>query len=164
MKTFTSKTTKLVAGTALTGALLVGGIAATAPAQAAEAAPAVSAADSPITGSVTLDPIAIVNAIKEAVNNQSDRAGAVNAALDVGYYSKDNPDRLTVAVVNKDQPIDVMGDIADAQPIDIKDGHYVIYWFKGPGTVTNNGDGGYLNWGVFGNIERIDNVIHVNGG
>lgn len=159
MNAFSSKTKKMIAGIAITGAAFTGiGAAAAVPAQAA---------DSPVSGSVNvnLDPVAIVNAIKDAVNDQSDRSGAVNAALDVGYYSASNPDRLTVAVVNKDQPIDVTGDVADAQSIDIKGGNYVIYWFKGPGRVVNHGDGGYLNWGVFGNIVRVDDqTISVNGG
>ena len=163
MNTFTSKTTKLVAGTALSGALFAGAFIAV-PAQAAEPAPASTSASVGGNVNVNLDPVAIGNAIKEAVNNQSDRGGAVQAALDVGYYSAGNPDRLTVAVVNKNQDIQVEGEIADAQSIDIKDGNYVIYLFSGPGKVTNNGDGGWLNWGVFGNIDRQDNVIHVNGG
>ncbi|WP_254786997.1 hypothetical protein [Curtobacterium sp. MCBA15_001] len=164
MNSFQSKTMKTLAGTALGGALVAGAFVA-APAHAAEPAPT-SSPSSSVGGSVNvnLDPVAIVNAIKDAVNDQSDRSGAVQAALDVGYWNAGNPDRLTVAVVNKDQPITVEGDVADAQSIDIKGGNYVIYWFKGPGKVTNNGDGGYLNWGVFGNISRTDNVISVNGG
>jgi hypothetical protein len=163
MNSFTSKTTKLVAGATLSGALLAGAFVAV-PAQAAEDTS--SGTTSSVSGSVNvnLDPVAIGNAIKEAVNNQSDRGGAVQAALDVGYYNAGNPDRLTVAVVNKNQPINVQGEIADAQSIDIKDGNYVIYWFSGPGRITNDGDGGWLNWGALGNIERIDNVISVNGG
>ncbi|MGU3409506.1 hypothetical protein ACLBWP_05310 [Microbacterium sp. M1A1_1b] len=166
MNSFTSKTVKTLAGTALGGAMIAGALVA-APAQAAEPAPTASASSS-VGGSgnvnVNLDPVAIVNAIKDAVNDQSDRGGAVQAALDVGYWNAGNPDRLTVAVVNKNQDITVEGDVADAQSIDIKGGNYVIYWFKGPGKITNNGDGGWLNWGAFGNIVRTDNVISVNGG
>jgi hypothetical protein len=162
MNSFKRKSVKLLAGTALGGAVIAGAFVA-APAQAAEPAPSTSAS---VGGNVNvnLDPVAIVNAIKDAVNDQSDRGGAVQAALDVGYWNAGNPDRLTVAVVNKNQDITVSGDVADAQSIDIKGGNYVIYWFKGPGSITNNGDGGWLNWGAFGNIERIDNVIRVNGG
>jgi len=167
MSKLKSKTATLLATAAVSGIAITGlsGFAA-APAQAETTAPASpeSSTGSPITGSVTLDPVAIVGAISAAVNDQGDRSGAVLAALDVGYYNAGNPDRLTVAVVNKNQDIAVEGSIVDAQPIDIKGGSYVIYWFDGPGKVTNNGDGGWLNWGVFGNIERIDNVIHVNGG
>ncbi|MGN8049031.1 hypothetical protein ACTJKO_05030 [Curtobacterium sp. 22159] len=164
MNSFTSKTLKTLAGTVVGGAVVAGAFVAV-PAQAAEPAPTPSASSS-VGGSVNvnLDPVAIVNAIKDAVNDQSDRGGAVQAALDVGYWNAGNPDRLTVAVVNKNQDITVEGEVADAQSIDIKGGNYVIYWFSGPGRITNNGDGGWLNWGAFGNIERIDNVISVNGG
>ncbi|KDP92531.1 MULTISPECIES: hypothetical protein [Clavibacter] len=166
MSKLKSKTTKTIAAATLSGALIAGlsGFAA-APAQAAEPAPAASSeVNSPITGSVNLDPVAIIAAVSAAVNDQGDRNGAVLAALDVGYYNAGNPDRLTVAVVNKNQPIDVTGAIVDAQPIDIKGGSYVIYWFDGPGRVTNNGDGGFLNWGVLGNQVKTDNVISINGG
>lgn len=163
MNSFKRKSLTFATGTAITGAAIAGALVA-APAQAAEPAPSSSTADIGGSVSVNLDPVAIVNAIADAVNDQSDRGGAVQAALDVGYWNAGNPDRLTVAVVNKNQDISVQGDVADAQSIDIKGGNYVIYWFKGPGTITNNGDGGWLNWGAFGNIERIDNVIHVNGG
>ncbi|OUE31002.1 hypothetical protein BFL35_07260 [Clavibacter michiganensis] len=168
MSKLTSKTTRIVATAALSGGMIaaLSGFA-TAPAQASEpAAPAAesSQVNSPVTGSVTLDPVAIVGAITAAVNDQSDRSGAVLAALDIGYYSADNPDRLTVAVVNKNQDIVVEGAIVDAKPIDIKGGSYVIYWFDGPGKVTNNGDGGFLNWGVLGNNVKTDNVISINGG
>jgi hypothetical protein len=164
----TSTTTRVIATAALGGSLIaaLGGFAA-APALAAEQAapdPKTSAAASPITGSVSLDPVAIVNAINVAVNDQRDRNGAVQAALDVGYYNAGNPDRLTVAVVNKNQDIYVEGAIVDAKPINIKGGSYVIYWFNGPGKVTNNGDGGFLNWGVLGNSVKNGNVISVNGG
>ncbi len=163
MNSFKRKSLALATGTAITGAVITGALVA-GPAQAAEPAPSSSTADVGGSVNVNLDPVAIVNAIADAVNDQSDRGGAVQAALDVGYWNAGNPDRLTVAVVNKNQDISVQGDVADAQSIDIKGGNYVIYWFKGPGTITNNGDGGWLNWGAFGNIERIDNVIHVNGG
>jgi hypothetical protein len=166
MSKLTSKTTRIVATAALSGGMIaaLSGFAA-APAQAAEpTAPESSEVNSPVTGSVTLDPVAIIGAISEAVNDQGDREGAVKAALDVGYYNAGNPDRLTVAVVNKNQDITVEGAIVDAQPIDIKGGSYVIYWFDGPGKVTNNGDGGYLNWGVLGNNVKTDNVISINGG
>jgi hypothetical protein len=167
MSKLKSKTATLLATAAVSGIAITGlsGFAA-APAQAATTAPASpeSSTGSPITGSVTLDPVAIIGAISSAVNDQSDREGAVKAALDVGYYNAANPERLTVAVVNKNQDITVEGSIADAQAIDIKGGSYVIYWFDGPGKVTNNGDGGYLNWGVFGNNVKTDNVISVNGG
>lgn len=163
MNSFKRKSLTFATGTAITGAVIAGALVA-APAQAAEPAPSSSTADIGGSVNVNLDPVAIVNAIADAVNDQSDRGGAVQAALDVGYWNAGNPDRLTVAVVNKNQDISVQGDVADAQSIDIKGGNYVIYWFKGPGTITNNGDGGWLNWGAFGNIERIDNVIHVNGG
>jgi hypothetical protein len=164
----TSTTTRVIATAALGGSLIaaLGGFAA-APALAAEQAapdPKTSAAASPITGSVSLDPVAIVNAINVAVNDQRDRNGAVQAALDVGYYNAGNPGRLTVAVVNKNQDIYVEGAIVDAKPINIKGGSYVIYWFNGPGKVTNNGDGGFLNWGVLGNSVKNGNVISVNGG
>ena len=173
MSKLKSKTATIIAAAAVSGVAITGlsGFAA-APAQAqtqgqaqttAPAAPE-SSTGSPITGSVTLDPIAIVGAIGAAVNDQGDREGAVKAALDVGYYNAGNPERLTVAVVNKNQDINVEGSIADAQPIDIKGGSYVIYWFNGPGKVTNNGDGAYLNWGVLGNNVKTDNVISVNGG
>jgi hypothetical protein len=168
MSTLTSTTTRIIATAALGGGMIaaLGGFAA-APAQAAEQPapdPKTSAAASPITGSVSLDPVAIVNAINVAVNDQRDRNGAVQAALDVGYYNAGNPDRLTVAVVNKNQDIYVEGAIVDAKPIAIKGGSYVIYWFNGPGKVTNNGDGGFLNWGVLGNSVKDGNVISVNGG
>ncbi|GGL06688.1 hypothetical protein JOE58_001837 [Curtobacterium luteum] len=163
MNSFKRTSLKLATGTAITGAVIAGAFVA-APAQAAEPAPSSSMADVGGSVNVNLDPVAIVNAIADAVNDQSDRGGAVQAALDVGYRNAGNPDRLTVAVVNKNQDITVEGDVADAQSIDIKGGNYVIYWFKGAGKITNNGDGGWLNWGAFGNIERIDNVIHVNGG
>ncbi|KZC94571.1 MULTISPECIES: hypothetical protein [Clavibacter] len=168
MSKLTSTTTRIAATAALGGGMIaaLGGFAA-APALAAEAPapdPKTSAATSPITGSVTLDPVAIVNAINVAVNDQRDRNGAVQAALDVGYYNAGNPDRLTVAVVNKNQDIYVEGAIADAKPIAIKGGSYVIYWFNGPGKVTNNGDGGFLNWGVLGNSVKNGNVISINGG
>ncbi len=163
MNSFKRKSLALATGTAITGAVITGALVA-GPAQAAEPAPSSSTADVGGSVNVNLDPVAIVNAIADAVNDQSDRGGAVQAALDVGYWNAGNPDRLTVAVVNKNQDISVQGDVADAQSIDIKGGNYVIYWFKGPGTITNNGDGGWLNWGAFGNIERVDNVIHVNGG
>jgi len=167
MSKLKSKTATLLATAAVSGIAITGlsGFAA-APAQAETTAPASpeSSTGSPITGSVTLDPVAIVGAISAAVNDQGDRSGAVLAALDVGYYNAGNPDRLTVAVVNKNQDIAVEGSIVDAQPIDIKGGSYVIYWFDGPGKVTNNGDGGYLNWGVLGNNVKTDNVISINGG
>jgi hypothetical protein len=165
----TTTTTRIVATAVLGGGMIaaLGGFAA-APALAAEQAapadPRTSAAASPITGSVSLDPVAIVNAINVAVNDQRDRNGAVQAALDVGYYDAGNPDRLTVAVVNKNQDIFVEGAIVDAKPIAIKGGSYVIYWFDGPGKVTNDGDGGFLNWGVLGNSVKNGNVISVNGG
>jgi hypothetical protein len=148
----TTTTIRIVATAVLGGGMIaaLGGFAA-APALAAEQAtpadPKTSAAASPITGSVSLDPVAIVNAINVAVNDQRDRNGAVQAALDVGYYNAGNPDRLTVAVVNKNQDIYVEGAIVN-----------------GPGKVTNNGDGGFLNWGVLGNSVKNGNVISVNGG
>lgn len=164
MNSFTKKTRTTLIATAV-GGLVVTGAFVAGPAQAAEPAPSES---SSFTGggnvNVNLDPVAIVNAIKDAVNDQGDRNGAVQAALDVGYWNAGNPDRLTVAVVNKNQDIAVEGEVADAQSIDIKGGNYVIYWFSGPGRITNNGDGGYLNWGAFGNIVKTDNVISVNGG
>lgn len=151
-----------IAGVGLTGI----GMAAAAPASAAETAPSSTAPA--FTGggnvNVNLDPLAIANAIKDAVNDQGDREGAVHAALDVGYWNSANPDRLTVAVVNKNQDIQVSGDVAHAEHMDIKGGNYVIYWFKGPAEVVNNGDGGYLNWGVFGNNEKDGNTIKINGG
>ncbi|GAA1490666.1 hypothetical protein [Brachybacterium sacelli] len=165
MNAFTSKTAKLLAGTVVAGASIT---AVALPAQAAQAAaPAPSSAAADVGGdvSVNLDPVAIGNAIADAVNDQDDRGGAVRAALDVGYLNDGNPDRLTVAVVNKNQDISVEGEVAHAEPIDIKGGSYVIYWFSGPGKVTNNGDGGWINWGVRGNMERTsDDVISVNGG
>lgn len=156
--------TVAIGGVAFTGI----GIAAAGPASAATA-PAPASTSPAASGSgnvnVNLDPVAIVNAISDAINDKSDRAGAVEAGLDVGYWNNANPDRLTVAIVNKNQDIQVSGDVAHAENIDIKGGNYVIYWFKGPGQIVNNGDGGYLNWGAFGNIERVnDSLIKVNGG
>lgn len=158
------KTTALVAGTVLAGSLTAG---AAVPAHAAESATAPSSAQKVDGGgnvNVNLDPVAIVNAVKDAVNDQKDRGGAVRAALDVGFYNDANPDRLTVAVINKNQDINAEGDIAHAEPVDIKGGSYVIYWFKGPGKIVNNGDGGWINWGAKGAIDRQDNVMHINGG
>ena len=68
--------------------------------------------------------------------------------------------------------LDVLDDTVKTLAIDeveptvenIKGGSYVIYWFDGPGKVTNNGDGGFLNWGVLGNNVKTDNVISINGG
>ncbi|MFE5774459.1 hypothetical protein [Brachybacterium sp. NPDC056505] len=165
MNAFRSKTVKLLAGTAMAGAVLTGAVL---PAQAAQAAPAPNAGASAEVSpgaDVSLDPVAIGNAIKDAVNNEDGRSGALRAALDVGYYNDANPDRLTVAVVNKDQDINVEGDIANAENIDIKDGNYVIYWFNGPGKITNNGDGGWLNWGAQGDVNRVDeHTMSINGG
>ncbi|MBC7761128.1 MAG: hypothetical protein H7201_04895 [Candidatus Saccharibacteria bacterium] len=158
------KITKILAGTALAGMTLTSlGVVGAAPAQAATATSASQNSYS-ASAEVTLDVEAIISAIYSAVNDHSDRGGAVQAGLDVGYWNAGNPDRLTVAIVNKNQNIIVEGDVADARYIDIKGGNYVIYWFKGPGRVTNYGDGGWINWGVFGNIYRDGNVIHVNGG
>ena len=115
MSKLKSKTATLLATAAVSGIAITGlsGFAA-APAQAETTAPASpeSSTGSPITGSVTLDPVAIVGAISAAVNDQGDREGAVKAALDVGYYNAGNPERLTVAVVNKNQDITVEGAIA----------------------------------------------------
>lgn len=168
MNVMKSKTAKSLAGTALAGASIaaVAGPASAAPAPAAPAPAATSAPSTEVGGgvNVNLDPVAIGNAVKDAINDQKDRGGKVRAALDVGFYNENNPDRLTVAVVNKNQDINVEGEIAHAENVDIQGGAYVIYWFSGPGKVTNNGDQGWINWGVQGNIDRQDNVIHVNGG
>lgn len=166
MNVLKTKTAKLLAGTALAGASIaaVAVPANAAPAQAAPAPPAASSTEVGAGVDVSLDPVAIGNAIKDAVNDQKDRGGAVRAAMDVGFYNEANPDRLTVAVVNKNQDINVEGEIANAEHIDIKGGSYVVYWFSGPGKITNNGDQGWINWGAQGNIDRQDNVIHVNGG
>ncbi|EFG46475.1 hypothetical protein HMPREF0183_2197 [Brevibacterium mcbrellneri ATCC 49030] len=159
---------RALATTAIAGVAFAGiGIAAANPAAAADEKPASSSSSYSGSGNVNVnfDPVAIVDSIVAAVNDQDDRSGAVKAATEVGYYSKDNPDRMSVAVVNKNQDIQVSGEIADAKNIDIKGGNYVIYWFSGPGQVVNNGDGGWLNWGTYGNIERADdNLIKINGG
>lgn len=113
---------------------------------------------------VSIDPVTVVDSIRDAVNDQDDRGGAVRAGLDIAYTqtegkSIDGQGPVTaVAIANKNQDINSEGQIW-AEPIDIKGGNYVLYFYSNAGSLTNDGDGGWINWGAQGQINREDNVI-----
>ncbi len=150
---------KVITTTAAVGALGLGGIAVAAPAQAAVPAEPVGSQISQqesVSGDVSLsfDPVAVANAIKDAVNDQSDRGGAVRAALDVASAQS----KVNVAIANKDQDTTSQGEVW-AEHLDIKGGNYVVYFYDREGSITNNGDGGWINWGFKGVYDRNDNVV-----
>lgn len=147
-----SKTCKIASTAVLTGALAVGGAAMATPAMAAPAAaPAASASGA---ANVNFDPVAIGNAIRDAVNDQDDRGGAVRAALDVASAQSG----VNVAVANKNQDVSSSGEVW-AEHLDIKGGSYVVYFYDREGSIENNGDGGWINWGFKGTFDRDGQTV-----
>lgn len=137
---------------------------------AADGADTPDATDAPVVEKqvdvgVSIDPVSVVDSIREAANDQDDRGGAVRAGLDIALTQSqgkeiDGQGPVTaVAIANKNQDINSEGQIW-AEPIDIKGGNYVLYFYSNGGSLTNDGDGGWINWGAQGQINREDNVIH----
>lgn len=152
MSTTTTRITAGLLALGTAGALALGtaSAASAAPAPAATAAPA----GSPITGSVTIDPVAISQAIADAAKTAQNRDGFVKNLSYDAFYNLGGQ-QYNAMVMNLSQPHDPSGlqgvlGYASGQYDGIT---YGIWIFEG-GTFVNQGDGGYINWAFFGQFTR----------
>lgn len=158
-----------LAAAAIAGTTLTLGVSAAAPATAAGSdVPMTSAvkaaADYQKPGSVDLISgyLGVANQILDiaiqAVEQSQNREGVVKSLMEGAWYQHDQG--KNVLVMKADHPYD-----ADLQGVQLD----AIYHLDGypdfrvvvfdSGTVTNNGDGGYINWAFQGWYERTDMTV-----
>ncbi|KYG34257.1 hypothetical protein [Priestia endophytica] len=112
-----------------------------------------SAATPEVGGSVTIDPVAIGQAIEDAKVSADNRSGFVKGAMEKAFF--ESGQQYNVVVMNLSQGYNSDG-LQGVQYFDTTDYDGVTYgiWVFEQGTFVNEGDGGYINWAMRGWFER----------
>jgi hypothetical protein len=101
---------------------------------------------------VNLDPVAIGNAIKDAVNANSNREGCIDNVVQTVDYQTHY--RYNVLAVNSSQhPFLYSSSIVYYGSANCGGVTYGIWAFRA-GEFTHQGDGGWINWEFLGNFTR----------
>lgn len=161
------------AALAIAGTTLALGASTAAPALAAPAAPAASPADSasvqreagaqkPGSVDVASAYLGVANQILDLVVQQvetnDNREGVVNSLLEGTWYKHDQSKNVLVMKADHPYTADLQGVGMDAvYHIDGYPDFRVVVFDSG--TVTNNGDGGYINWAFQGWFDRQDMTV-----
>ncbi|MCD7034017.1 stress protein [Metabacillus sp. GX 13764] len=108
---------------------------------------------------VSIDPVAIGNAIADAVKSAQNRDGFVKAAREKAFYAAD--EKMNVMVMNTSQDYDDTG-LNGVQYFDTAEYDGVTYgiWVFEDGKFVNNGDGGYINWAFRGWFDRDGGTVN----
>ncbi|MGG0418705.1 stress protein [Priestia aryabhattai] len=111
-----------------------------------------SAEAAEVGGSVTIDPVAIGQAIADAAKTADNRSGFVKGAREKAFYEAG--EQYNVIVMNLSQGYDEK--LQGIQYFDTVDYDGVTFgvWVFEDGTFVNEGDGGYDNWAFRGWFER----------
>lgn len=132
-------------------------------ATAATAAPTTTTESTSISAEipVTIDPVAIGDAIAQATKTANNREGFVRDVSYQAYYNAGGQ-QYNVVVMNLSQDHDPSG---LQGVVGYSDATYdgVVYgvWIFEQGTFVNNGDGGYINWAAYGLINRVSDSTMV---
>jgi hypothetical protein len=153
---FTRKITTTIAAVAVISGVGFG-------ATAANAAPAPTAVNTSVSPEipVTVDPVAIGDAIAKATKSAANRDGFVRDVSYQAFYNAGGQ-QYNVVVMNLSQDHDPSG---LRGVVGYSDATYdgVVYgvWIFEEGTFVNNGDGGYINWAAYGLIDRVSDSTMV---
>ncbi|MGD6818740.1 stress protein [Metabacillus sp. 84] len=124
------------------------------PANGTSAAPAQSAEAS---AEIPVDPVAIGEAIANAVKTAENRDGFVKGAMENAFYAAD--ENYNVMVMNLSQGYDEQLNGVEFFETVEYDGVTFGVWVFEDGEFTNEGDGGYINWAFRGWFERDDMTV-----
>ncbi|MBP2078806.1 stress protein [Oceanobacillus polygoni] len=112
-----------------------------------------SAEAAEVGGEVTVDPVAIGEAIADAKKSADNRSGFVKGAREKAFYEADQ--QYNVMVMNLSQGYNA-NQLQGVQYFDTVDYDGITFgvWVFEEGTFVNEGDGGYDNWAFRGWFER----------
>ena len=89
------------------------------------------------------------------VGDAPDDRGGMSRHL-AAKYARDFPDK-NIVVIHRHIGVDFGSDVQGLEQLGRERG-FDVYGLDS-GTVTRQGDGGYINWAVYGRFERDDNVV-----
>ncbi|MGW9019656.1 stress protein [Priestia megaterium] len=112
-----------------------------------------SAEAAEVGGEVTVDPVAIGQAIDDAKKTADNRSGFVKGAMEKAFF--ESGQQYNVMVMNLSQGYN-SDQLQGVQYFDTVDYDGITYgvWVFEEGTFINEGDGGYDNWAMRGWFER----------
>ena len=112
-----------------------------------------SAEAAEVGGEVTVDPVAIGQAIEDAKKSADNRSGFVKGAMEKSFF--ESGQQYNVMVMNLSQGYN-SDQLQGVQYFDTVDYDGITYgvWVFEEGTFINEGDGGYDNWAMRGWFER----------
>ncbi|WP_339229789.1 stress protein [Oceanobacillus sp. FSL K6-2867] len=112
-----------------------------------------SAEAAEVSGEVTVDPVAIGEAIADAKKTADNRSGFVKGAMEKAFFEAGQ--QYNVMVMNLSQGYN-SNQLQGVQYFDTVDYDGITFgvWVFEEGTFVNEGDGGYDNWAFRGWFER----------
>lgn len=112
-----------------------------------------------VGGEVTIDPVAIGQAIADAKKTADNRSGFVKGAMEKTFFEAGQT--YNVMVMNLSQGYN-SNNLQGIQYFDTVDYDGVTFgvWVFEKGTFVNEGDGGYINWAFRGWFERDGNTVN----
>ncbi|MTH51869.1 stress protein [Bacillus mangrovi] len=106
---------------------------------------------------IPVDPVAIGEAIADAVKTADNRSGFVKGAMENAFYAAGQ--QHNVMVMNLSQGYDEqLNGVKFFETVEY-DGVTFGVWVFEDGKFTNEGDGGYINWSFRGWFERNDRTV-----
>ncbi|WP_129707639.1 stress protein [Priestia megaterium] len=114
-----------------------------------------SAEAAEVGGDVTVDTVAIGQAIADAAKTADNRSGFVKGAMEKAFF--ESGQQYNVMVMNLSQSYN-SDQLQGVQYFDTVDYDGITYgvWIFEEGTFINEGDGGYDNWAFRGWFERTE--------
>ncbi|RDW19443.1 stress protein [Oceanobacillus arenosus] len=118
-----------------------------------------SAEAAEVGAEVTVDPVAIGQAIDDAKRTADNRSGFVKGAMEKAFFEAGQ--QHNVMVMNLSQGYN-SNQVQGVQYFDTVDYNGITYgvWVFDEGTFVNEGDGGYDNWAFRGWFERTEEQGH----
>lgn len=108
---------------------------------------------------IPIDPVEIKDMIDEAVYSSENRGGFVKGLMEAGaVQAKKGGYNVMVFNLQQDYDTDIRNTAEYFKRVEYDGIPYGIWIFE-KGTFTNKGDGGWINWGFYGNFERDGKTV-----
>lgn len=148
-----------VAGATLVVGSATGATAATAPAVSQPAASVGAQSEGISLGAGSLQVASqIYDLVVQQIESGANREGLVKSLREAAWYAHDESKNVLVIKADHNYTADLQGVTLDAvYRLDRNPSFRVVVFDSG--TVTNNGDGGYINWAFQGWFDRTDATV-----
>lgn len=108
---------------------------------------------------IPIDPVEIKDMIDEAVYSSENRGGFVRGLMEAAaVQAKKGGYNVMVFNLQQDYDTDIRNTAEYFKRVEYDGIPYGIWIFE-KGTFTNKGDGGWINWGFYGNFERDGKTV-----